>query len=813
MTVSPLSPQPLPPERLRRRCDPASLGFATTADVERIDGLVGQDRALDALTFGLGLTAKGYNIFVLGEPGSGRHNAVRQFLEQAAEKEQAPDDWVYVHNFREPHKPRALKLPAGRGPELAEAMRALVDGLKSGMPAVFESEDYQNRRKAIDVQFKESHDAAFQAIAQKAEKEGLGLLRTETGFGIVPMKNGNPIEPQVFDKLPLEERQDYQRRIKALGEELAEAVENVPRLDKERREKIRDLNRQLAEIAVKRAMNDLIAAFGDLESAKAYIEAVREDLIDNAGLFVQSAEESDLDGTDENGLPVLIDPAVNRYKVNVIVSHDPKIGGDPVIYEDFPDLGHLIGRIEHVPHMGAMLTDFTLIKAGSLHRANGGILMVDAERLLGEPFVWQTLKRCLRSEAIAIESPLQTAYTVTAVTLEPDPIPLEVKVVVFGERRTYYLLAELDPDFSELFKVAADFEDRFSWEDGPPETYGRLIASIAHDEELLPLTAEAVAAVIERAARMVADQERLSLRIGPIADLLREADYWARQAGDDTIKDDHVRRAIAEQIRRLDRVRERLHEEILRDTIRVATEGAETGQVNGLSVIGIGNFSFGQPSRISARVRMGAGKVIDIEREVELGGPLHSKGVLILSGFLAARYAPDVPMSLAATLVFEQSYGGVEGDSASAAELFSLLSALADAPLRQDIAVTGSIDQNGRIQAIGGVNEKIEGFFDICSARGLTGSQGVMIPAANAKHLMLREDVVEACRAGKFAVYPIATADQGIALLTGLNAGERGDDGAFPADSVNGRVEARLLAFAEARRAYAKGGSDDKPVA
>jgi len=312
---------------------------------------------------------------------------------------------------------------------------------------------------------------------------------------------------------------------------------------------------------------------------------------------------------------------------------------------------------------------------------------------------------------------------------------------------------------------------------------------------------------------MVADQERLSLRIGPIADLLREADYWARQAGDDTIKDDHVRRAIAEQIRRLDRVRERLHEEILRDTIRVATEGAETGQVNGLSVIGIGNFSFGQPSRISARVRMGAGKVIDIEREVELGGPLHSKGVLILSGFLAARYAPDVPMSLAATLVFEQSYGGVEGDSASAAELFSLLSALADAPLRQDIAVTGSIDQNGRIQAIGGVNEKIEGFFDICSARGLTGSQGVMIPAANAKHLMLREDVVEACRAGKFAVYPIATADQGIALLTGLNAGERGDDGAFPADSVNGRVEARLLAFAEARRAYAKGGSDDKPVA
>jgi len=808
-------PSALATDKLRRRCDPDLLGFATTSELDAIDGLIGQTRAIDALKFGVGLQSKGYNVFVLGTPGSGRHRAVRQFLTEAARAMPAPPDWVYVHNFAEPHRPQALELSAGRAPEFAKAMDDLIDGLKTAMPAVFESEDYQSRRKAIEENFREEQQQALQTLADKAEAQGLGLMRTPTGFAIVPVKNGKPVEPDVFEKLPKAERETYQAKIKALGEELSEAIENVPRLDKIRREKLHDLNRQLAEIAVKRAMNDLVATFSDAGEVSAYLDAVRADLVENAMLFVDTGEPATMDGMpfEADGAVGVLDRRFNRYKINVVVSHGGETAGAPVIYDDLPGLGRLLGRIEHVPHMGAMLTDFTLIKPGSLHRANGGFLMLDAERLIAEPFAWQALKRALRSEAIAIESPIVTSATATSITLEPEPINLTVKVVLFGERQTFYLLSQLDPDYDELFKVAADFEDILAWNDASTLDFARLVGSIARGENLCPLDAGAVATVIERAARMADDAERLSLRVGAIADLLREADYWTRERGRTVTTAEDVRHAIAEQIRRVDRVRERMHEQVLRDTILIDTAGAAVGQINGLSVLAIGNFAFGTPTRITARVRMGAGKLVDIEREVELGGPLHSKGVLILNGFLAARYATDVPISLAATLVFEQSYGGVDGDSASSTELYALLSALSGLAIRQDLAVTGSVNQNGDVQAIGGVNEKIEGFFDICSGRGLTGSQGVLIPAANVKHLMLRDDVVAACAEGNFHIYPVATIDEGIALLTGTAAGARGADGRFPAGSVNALVEERLIAFAERRRAFMKGTGDDTPVA
>ena len=805
------APSSLPVDRLRRRCDPAQFEFETTADVEPIDGLIGQTRALDALRFGVGLNAKGFNIFVLGTPGSGRHNAVGQFLNDTAKGMPAPDDWVYVHNFDEPHRPQALRLPAGRAPELAKAMDGLIDGLKTAMPAVFESEDYQARRKAIDEEFQNAQQGALKEVADKAEREGLGLMRTANGFGIVPVKNGKPVEPDVFEKLPKAEREAYQEKIEALGAELAAAIENVPKLDKIRRERLHNLNRQLAEIAVNRALADLIEAFCELTEVCAFLDQVREDLVENAVLFVETGA-ADGDGEQMlsgNGSTSVLDRRFNRYKINVVVSHGHGKAGAPVIYDDFPGLGRLVGRIEHVPHMGAMLTDFTLIKPGSLHRANGGFLMLDAERLISEPFAWQALKRALRSQTIAIESPTMTSATTTAIVLEPEPIDLDVKVILFGERRTFYALSQLDPDYGELFKVAADFEDILHWTGDTVQEFARLIGSIAQDEKLCPLTPDGVAAVIERASRMADDSERLSLRVGPIADLLREADYWTLQRGREVITAEDVRHAVSEQIRRLDRVRERMHEQILRETMLVDTEGSEIGQINGLSVLAMGNFSFGKPTRITARVRIGAGKVVDIEREVELGGPLHTKGVLILNGFLAARYARDVPISLAATLVFEQSYGGVDGDSASSTELYALLSALSGAPIRQDLSVTGSVNQNGEVQAIGGVNEKIEGFFDICTARGLTGSQGVLIPVANVKHLMLRDDVVAACRGGKFHVYPVATIDEGIALLTGAEAGQRDGDGVFPDGSINARVESRLIAFAEQRRAFMKGAGEE----
>ncbi|MBI1220436.1 MAG: AAA family ATPase [Rhodobacteraceae bacterium] len=540
-----------------------------------------------------------------------------------------------------------------------------------------------------------------------------------------------------------------------------------------------------------RALEDIPSQFLEVPAVARHLDAIRADLIANAHVFL---------GEPEDAPP--LDLAMNRYRANPLLRSTESDGGAPVVYADAPEIGFLLGRIEHIPHMGALLTDFTQIKAGELHRANGGYLLIDAERVLASPMAWGTLKRCLRAREIVIASPMQGSSTLTAVVLEPEPVPLDVKVIMFGERELLFNLAALDPDFSELFKVAADFDDVMPRTSENEHLFCGLIAGIARNEAERPLTAAACCAVIERAARLAGDAERLTLRIGWLADLVREADHWAGAEASKLIDARHIRRTVGEQTRRVDLVRERLQEQITRETVMIATDGTAIGQINGLAVLQAGNIAFGRPSLITARVRMGRGHVVDIEREVALGGPTHSKGVLILAGFLAARYAPDVPMSLAATLVFEQSYGGIDGDSASSAELYALLSALAQLPLRQDVAVTGSVNQMGKVQAIGGVNEKVEGFFDICAARGLTGNQGVLIPVANIKHLMLRSDVVEACGAGRFHVYAVSHIDEGIALLAGRSAGARGSDGAFPTGSVNRLVEDRLAGFAEMRRKF-----------
>lgn len=795
----------LPAVQLRRRCDPESLGFESTEKLDPAEGLIGQGRAIEALEFGTGLEARGYNIFVLGTPGSGRHNAVREFLESKARDRDAPSDWVYVHNFEEEHRPQAISLPPGRGHVLAEMLETLIDNLKSAMPAVFEGEDYQERRGAIENEFKQSQEKALEELAEKARGEGLGLGRTPQGFAIFPVHNGEPVKPEVFQKWPQDQREKVQEKIRVLQEELQDIMQSIPRLDKTRRESVRNLNRQLAQIAVDRAMEELFAEFGGHEKVAAHLETIRQHLSENAVLFVQAAQQSEMGEGGEDGprgrLP--LDLAFNRYKANVIVSHGA--GGAPVEFLDFPGLGRLLGRIEYVPHMGAMLTDFTLIKAGSLHKANGGYMIVDAERLLSLPGSWDALKRCLRSASIAIEGPMTGMTTATAVTLDPEPIPLQVKIVLIGRRETFYLLQQMDIDFGELFKVAADFDEVIEWSHDTCLEFSRLLGSIARKEETRHLSADACARVIERAGRISDDSERLTLRVGALADLIREANYWARLDKADMISRAHVDKAIEQQIQRLDRIRERMHEQITRETVLIDTAGAMVGQINGLSVLQIGSFAFGKPTRITARTRMGQGRLVDIEREVELGGSLHTKGVLILSGFLSARYAQQFPISLAATLVFEQSYGGVDGDSASSTELYALLSALSDVPIRQGLAVTGSVNQNGEVQAIGGVNEKIEGFFEICKARGLTGDQGAIVPQSNVKNLMLRDDVVEACEKGMFHVYAVSHVDEGIEILTGTPAGKRGEDGQFPEGTINRMVEDKLIGYAQARKAFGAG--------
>jgi lon-related putative ATP-dependent protease len=615
-------------------------------------------------------------------------------------------------------------------------------------------------------------------------------LRTPTGFTVAPMKDGKIVPPDDFNAWTGEEQRAVRQAIESLEGDLEETLRSMPRLEKEQRDAVLELERETARFTLEHPVAPVRAAFADQQEVLAHIDALTKDLLENVHLFAARQEAS--------ADPTRLDGALERFEVNVMVTQTGP--NAPVVEELNPTLANLVGRVEYGQFQGALVTNFRLIKAGALHRANGGTLLLDARALLSEPYSFPALKRALTRREIVIEDVTRFMGLTTTVSLEPDPIPLNVKIVLFGDRMLYYLLSGADPDLGSHFKILADFDDEFERHSGNEMLLARMIGGIARDESLKPLDRDAVARVIEHAARIAEDQGRLTLRVELIRDLLTEVSHWAGIAGRKVATRADVEHAIQQQIVRASRIRELGKSMILRDIALIDTAGTQVGQVNGLSVMAVGGYAFGKPTRITCSVRPGAGRIIDIEREVELGGPLHSKGVLILSGYLAARYGQDMPLSLNASLVFEQSYGGVDGDSASSTELYALLSALSGLPLRQEIAVTGSVNQHGVVQAIGGVNDKIEGYFDICVARGLSGHQGVMIPASNAQHLMLRADVIEACAAGKFAIFPIETIDQGIALLTGHPVGERGADGKYPEGSLNRSVADRLEQFARARK-------------
>jgi len=789
--------RPLEPDRLYRPTDLSSLDFSTTDELQPIDGLVGQARALDAIRFGTKVSKAGFNLFVIGPNGARMQDAVRALLVDEARGKPSPSDWVYVNNFIDPDKPVAIELPAGRARKFHDAMHKLIDDLKSALPAVFQSEEYQTRRGTIDEKFQKKQGEAFSALRDKAAEKSIVLLRTPLGFALAPAKDGQVIQPDEFRTWPEAKRRELQANIEALEKDLEHIIHQVPQWETQRRDEVRQLNRDTAKYAVDQSIEDTKSAFKDIPRVIQHIETVRADLVENVGMFVIKSEAEEIEtGEFKPGSPF------DRYEVNVLVAQDSDKPA-PIIEELHPALANLIGRIEYIPLRGALVTNFRHIKAGAIHRANGGYLLLDARSVLLEPFSWAALKRTLRRGEIAIEDIGRFLGFTSTVSLEPDPIPLDVKVILFGDRLLYFLLSALDPELAEHFKVLADFENDLARTPENEAILARLLATLARRDGLSPLDREAVALVLEHAARSADHASKLSLVVEQLREVLIEADFCAREGKRRVISRADVDSALKARIRRAARLRDRMQETILEKVALIDTTGVHVGQINGLSVIELGMYSFGRPTRITCQVRPGSGKVVDIEREVELGGPLHTKGVLILSGFLAGRYALDTPMSLFASLVFEQSYGGVEGDSASSAELYALLSALAETPLRQDLAVTGSVNQHGEIQAIGGVNEKIEGFFDICQARGLTGTQGVLIPEANVQHLMLREDVTEACAAARFAVYPVATINEGIALLTGLAAGERDADGNYPAASINRRIEDRLRAFASIRRNFA----------
>jgi lon-related putative ATP-dependent protease len=795
------SPRRLDPAMLRRTCSSEKLGFATTDELPAFEGLVGQSRALEALDLGARIDKPGFNMFILGERGTARHGIVRTLVEKHASRLPSPQDWIYVANWEQPDRPRAIPLPAGRGQRFKSALDAALEELISLVPAIFESPDYKaKRRSALDT-INTEQEHAFEALSTKARAEGIALLRTQSGFSFAPIADKAVMPPETFNALPEDQRKTILDKIEALQSELAVIIEKLPVWERERRQKQSALDHEHARLVVTDVMKDVEHTVSDLPALVEHIRALNEELVRYFGVFrFLSIARQDEEGEPQETLEQ-DDPKLKRFRVNLLVGDGAKPSA-PVVTEDNPSIGNLIGRIEQQAHMGALFTDFSLIRPGSLHLANGGYLLIDARRLLLEPYAWEMLKRALRARSISIESPTDRMSIMATLTLKPDPIPLNVKVVLFGDRALYYALFAGDPDFSELFKIAVEFEDTVEWNDATTRDYAHLIASIARREGLKPLSAAAVSLVMEESSREAEDSRKLSLRVGSLADHLREADFWATEAGHDVIDAVDIERATLAWKQRHERIRVQGQEMIERNIMLVDTAGAKIGQINGLSVTSYGGYAFGRPVRITASVRVGTGEVMDVEREVELGGPLHSKGVLIISSYLSSTYASQVPHSLHASIVFEQSYGGIDGDSASSTELYAILSALSGIPIRQGLAVTGSVNQRGEVQAIGGVNEKIEGFFALCKFRGLDGTQGVLIPKANEQHLMLDKEIVDACRKGLFHVFSVSTIDEGMEILSGLPSGTRAAGGQYPSGSINHGVEEKLLAFAETRRAF-----------
>lgn len=783
----------LAPKKLYVHCDIKKLGFKDTSEISELTESFGHKRALDALKFGISIRKKGFNLFVLGPPGIGKHSLVGNYIKKIAEGKPSPNDWCYVFNFSDPSHPRAISLPPGKGKKFQKDMDRFIDEVKSYLPAVFDSENYRAARKAMEKDLKNRQDKAFSQLQKEAEEKDTTIVQTSVGFAFAPIKGDHVITGEEFDALPEKEKQRLGKDIGKLEKKLKDLVDQIPRWEKNLREQIRELDRKMIKNVVGDLIERLVKEYASFPIILTFLQEAEKDIILHARDFLMA--KIPLDPRLEQMIPE-DHKTFEQYKVNVLLDNS-KQKGLPVVYVDDPTFQNLVGRIEYVSKMGALVTSFNLIRKGAFHQANGGYLIVDARKILFNPKSWDAIKRVIRAGEINITSLGQEYSLISTVSLEPEPIPADFKIIIIGDRLIYYLLAEYDLEFAELFKVAADFDDRIERNSENIFNYSRLIATIIKKEELRNFSAGAVGRVIEQSSRLSGDGERLSLQVRAISDLVRESDHWAEVADDKLVKREHVDKAIEARIRRSDRIRELYLEEMVRGTILINTSSSLVGQINGLSIISLGEQMFGFPSRITAKVSIGKGSVLDIEREVELGGPIHSKGVLILHGYLNSRYARAIPLSISASLVFEQSYNGVEGDSASAAELVALLSAIADIPIKQNIAITGSVNQMGEIQAIGGVNEKIEGFFDLCKARGLTGDQGVVIPDSNVKNLMLRKDVIEAVEKGKFSIFPVKSIDQCLKILTGFIPGEIGKDGRFPVGTFNSQVEIRLGLFFE----------------
>ena len=795
----------LSPEKLSNNCPPETFDFKTTEELDEPAEILGQERLISSVEFGTDMRQDGYNIFALGPNSTDKRSFIEKLLSKKAADEPVPDDLCYIYNFEDRHNPKLLRLPAGKGQLLRKMMEDFTGEVKTALQAAFESEEYQNRRQSIEEEVQEQQGNSFEELQKKAKSKGFTIMRTPSGFAFAPVKDGEVMEQSEIQELPEEEREKMDEEMKELQQDLQDILRQLPARKREVRKKLKELDREIATFAIGDLIDEIKKKFADFDEVISFLDSVKEDIIDNVKQIISDQQNQMmqmLQGQQGNqGGGSQPDAVLKRYKINLLVDHK-ETEGAPVIYEDNPMFKNLIGRVEYKAQMGGFTTDFSLIRAGALHRANGGYLLIDARSLLMEPFAWEGLKRALKSGKIKIENPGESYRMISTVSLEPENVDLDVKIILMGERMIYYLLCHYDPDFQSLFKVEADFEDQMDRNPEIYKKYAQLLTGMIKENDLLPFDNSAVARVIERSSRLTGDNEKVSAKTREINDLLQQANYWAGKNEHDIVTADDVSKAIEQQIYRSSRLRDRTQENILRETVFIDTEGEKTAQINGLAVLQIGNLMFGKPTRITARVQLGKGDIINIEREVELSGPIHSKGVLILKGFMGQRYGRDNPLAFSASLVFEQSYGGIDGDSASSTELYALLSAIAQVPIDQSIAVTGSVNQHGDVQPIGGVNEKIEGFFDICQNRGLTGEQGVIIPQANVKNLMLKNDVIEAVEKDQFHIYPVSSIDEGMEILTGERMGDLDDEGDYPDGTINHKVKSNLMEFAKQHRKF-----------
>ncbi|MBI2867848.1 MAG: AAA family ATPase [Chloroflexi bacterium] len=795
--------QKLTAQQVRKVYSSSQKEVQGTANVKPLDGIIGQQRALEALQFGLGMLDSGYNMYVSGPLGTGKTTAVKAFLEAEAAKKSPPSDWCYVHNFQDPYRPKALRLPCGLGRELQKDFKHLVEQAQRAILTIFESDAYRHKRESIAEEANRHKETILERLNQVALQHGFAIQGTPMGIFLVALIGGKPATEEQMEALNARERDALERRKVVLEEQVKQALREFRRLDKQAQETMEKLKREASLYALGHLVEELKEKYQGLAEVVKHLEDTQADMLENVEQFQPQAQAANVP------VPVppwLAEQGLRKYQANLLVDNSG-CKGAPVVLEFNPTYNNLFGRIEKESIYGALHTDFTMVRPGALHRANGGYLVVRAEDLFRAPFSWEGLKRCLRESKIEIEEVGERMGFPTTKSLIPEPVPLSVKVVIIGTPLIYSLLQQVEPEFNELFRVRADFDSQMAATAEQIKDYVAFLSLIREKHNLRHLDASGVAKVLEHSSRLAERQDKLSTRFAVITNMVREADHWAEQAGSDVIRGQDVRKAIEHKEYRSNLIQERITELITQDVLHVQTDGAVVGQVNGLAVIDMGDFSFGRPNRITASVTPGRDGVIDIEREAELGGPIHTKGVLILSGYLSDRFAHSVPLSLSARLVFEQSYEGVEGDSASSTELYALLSRLADMPVKQSLAVTGSVDQKGRVQAIGGVNQKIEGFFDVCRVKGLSGDQGVLIPASNAAHLMLREDLVDAVTNGKFHIYAVSTIDEGMELLTGMKMGQPRDDGSYEEGTIGFLVQKQLQDLAKGLREYGEGAA------